>query len=699
MRLVFLLIFALPLAAQDLAVPCEASPQTLRLLDALPPLTDISIPFESRIGALRTLAERNPADFFIQRAYQDSFRRRYHLAGEFDRALGMYRSRAGAMSRYYEARLLMYSRPGRSRATFEELLKAHPEFVWPHLEFVEWSSMPGIRNMDASAPHMKAFRTACPEALAVGERMLPSDDLRITRAALERRNSRLDLSLWPQLWAAEERAGIGAGVLHSRVRADVKRIQEWPFRPDPNLLTVYRESSRITKDPALLDQLRATVAREAPQSYLASLFTSEERFNQNPRPRDTSTPEGRKAYQEYQQKEIKAYRESLRKLENVPSAIGSLYRDLEMRARSGEPDVGSPDDLEIIDRFLRFRQSSPDAVMQFPPLETGIARVYVAGKVRLDQIPKLLDQGLRQVSEQMKYSLSRDLVPEEMLNRAADWQELTAQQTQQIRADYFLAVNQPADARSLVEQALAQLDSRQPVALQERGHWQYERAEWLRRLGNIDAIEGRVEEALAHYQASLGVITEESLSQPMVQQRLAPIRQYYLAHGGTDAKWLEWATEKSGSAPAPVRPAHSFLAPLSQFTAKDLAGKTWQLADLNGKATLVNFWATWCGPCRGEHPDIQKVYNSIRGRKDLQILTISVDDSPSAVTEYMKEKAYTFPVIHSPELAEKLFPYIGLPTNFLVNAKGIRTSFYGVMTGTAGVQRIMDDMETAAKAR
>ena len=118
MRWVFLLIFALPLAAQDLAVPCEAPPETLRLLDAVPPLTDIGIPFESRIGALRTLAERNPADFFIQRAYQDSFRHRYHLAAEFGRALGMYRSRgASAMSRYYEARLLMYAQPARSRAT------------------------------------------------------------------------------------------------------------------------------------------------------------------------------------------------------------------------------------------------------------------------------------------------------------------------------------------------------------------------------------------------------------------------------------------------------------------------------------------------------------------------------------------------------------------------------------------------------
>src|SRR5438105_5089186 len=57
-----------------------------------------------------------------------------------------------------------------------------PEFVWPHLEFVEWASMPGIRKTNGPAPHMKAFRAACPEALPVGVRLLTPDDPRIMRS-------------------------------------------------------------------------------------------------------------------------------------------------------------------------------------------------------------------------------------------------------------------------------------------------------------------------------------------------------------------------------------------------------------------------------------------------------------------------------------------------------------------------------------
>jgi hypothetical protein len=139
MRSIFLLlILALPLKAQDLTVPCEAPAKTLRLLEDFAPLRDVTIPYESRIGALRALAKQYPEDFFIQRRYQDSFRRKSYLADEFDQALAMYRSRAfDPLSRYYEARLLMYVEPERSRATFEELIKQIQNSLGPTLS--SWS--------------------------------------------------------------------------------------------------------------------------------------------------------------------------------------------------------------------------------------------------------------------------------------------------------------------------------------------------------------------------------------------------------------------------------------------------------------------------------------------------------------------------------------------------------------------------------
>lgn len=163
MRPAFFLLLTLPLDAQSLRVPCEPSPETVKLLEAVPPLHDESIPYEQRIGALYTLAKKYPGDFFIQRAYQDSFRQRYFLADEFDRAMALYhRFRADPLSSYYKARLLMHAQPEESGAVFERLLKQFPQFVWPRLEFVEWNTMPGRRRTDDAALHLKSFQTGCP---------------------------------------------------------------------------------------------------------------------------------------------------------------------------------------------------------------------------------------------------------------------------------------------------------------------------------------------------------------------------------------------------------------------------------------------------------------------------------------------------------------------------------------------------------
>jgi hypothetical protein len=92
----------------------------------------------------------------------------------------------------------------------------------------------------------------------------------------------------------------------------------------------------------------------------------------------------------------------------------------------------------------------------------------------------------------------------------------------------------------LIEQTLATISAEHAASQAER----YTESEWLRRLGTVDAQEGRVEEALAHYQVSLAAWDKESLGKPDAQMTLAPIKQYYLAHGGTEEKWPEWATAK-----------------------------------------------------------------------------------------------------------------------------------------------------------
>jgi thiol-disulfide isomerase/thioredoxin len=516
------------------------------------------------------------------------------------------------------------------------------------------------------------------------------------RRTLEGRNTRLDLDYWTLLWTAEERAGIGTPTLQSNVRRDLNRIEAWPFRPEPELFQVYREAARILNDPGLLEPLSTRVEREAANSQLALLFMQINWSEKNPAPTADAGPD---AWEAYQNKEAMAHREWLTRWPNAWSLLIDLLRGVDSRARINEPGVGSREDLALVDEFLRVNRSSPDGGAMWPPPETLIARIYVAGRVRLDQVPAMLNAASQNIEKQEKYRLSESLLPEELRAKRTDWRERTWQQIEEIRADYFLATDRTADARALIEQALTKMSGQRPTS-PEQHREQNAQSQWLRRLGTVDTQEGRVQEALAHYQASLAGWHKESLGKSHAQPTLAPIKEYYLGHGGTEEEWPEWATAKANGGETPTgRTPLTFVKALPEFTAKDFSGRTWQLRDLTGKATLVNLWATWCGPCREEHAGIQKLLEMLKDRNDVQVLTISVDDSPGAVTAYLKESSYAFPVIRAPELADKLFPWVGLPTNFLVNAKGLRTSLYQFGADATSLQRVSEDLKQAASGR
>jgi thiol-disulfide isomerase/thioredoxin len=103
------------------------------------------------------------------------------------------------------------------------------------------------------------------------------------------------------------------------------------------------------------------------------------------------------------------------------------------------------------------------------------------------------------------------------------------------------------------------------------------------------------------------------------------------------------------------------------FVARDLDGHELSTASLRGKVVIVNFWATWCGPCRAEIPDLVALQEKYRDR--LQVIGISQDESPpEVVRRFAAQFHINYPVVMmTPEL-EKLFPGIGaLPTSFIVD--------------------------------
>ncbi len=136
-----------------------------------------------------------------------------------------------------------------------------------------------------------------------------------------------------------------------------------------------------------------------------------------------------------------------------------------------------------------------------------------------------------------------------------------------------------------------------------------------------------------------------------------------LAIGGTPAGADLWAAD--------VRPNEGHLAP--DFTLKTLEGHTVRLSELRGKkVVLINFWATWCPPCRLEMPTMQHIYSEYKER-GFEILAVNIEpDAQQEIRDFVKELRLTFPILLDPDMkVSRKYHLIGLPVSILIDRQGI----------------------------
>lgn len=108
------------------------------------------------------------------------------------------------------------------------------------------------------------------------------------------------------------------------------------------------------------------------------------------------------------------------------------------------------------------------------------------------------------------------------------------------------------------------------------------------------------------------------------------------------------------------------------FHLRDLEGRVVSLEQFRGKVVLLNFWATWCGPCRVEMPAMEQLYRSFP-RRDFEILAVSTDPQGAAVTRpFQQELGLTFPIVHDADYRIGLvYGARALPLTFMVDRNGI----------------------------
>jgi peroxiredoxin len=127
------------------------------------------------------------------------------------------------------------------------------------------------------------------------------------------------------------------------------------------------------------------------------------------------------------------------------------------------------------------------------------------------------------------------------------------------------------------------------------------------------------------------------------------------------------------------------------FELDTLDGRRVRLSDLEGRTVLVNFWATWCGPCRVEMPTIQARFD--RFSPDLVVLAVNFKEPESAVRAYVDELGLTFDVLLDPDgrVNQDLYRVRGYPTTLLIDRDGVvRVQHIGIMTENQLDQYLME---------
>lgn len=133
------------------------------------------------------------------------------------------------------------------------------------------------------------------------------------------------------------------------------------------------------------------------------------------------------------------------------------------------------------------------------------------------------------------------------------------------------------------------------------------------------------------------------------------------------------------------------------FELKTLEGETAKLSDYRGKKVILNFWATWCPPCRAEMPHMQKYYEKQAKEDNVEILAVNlttVDHGMEKITSFVSEYELSFPILlDSGGEMGAVYQAVTIPTSYILDAKGrVQSKFVGPMD-QATIEKLIKNIE------
>ena len=125
------------------------------------------------------------------------------------------------------------------------------------------------------------------------------------------------------------------------------------------------------------------------------------------------------------------------------------------------------------------------------------------------------------------------------------------------------------------------------------------------------------------------------------------------------------------------------------FTLKGIDGNTISLADYKGKVVMVEFWATWCPPCRELAPILEKIHKKYKDKGLVFLALVSKDEGEDTIKSFIKEHGITYPVLQADQETMRHYGVSSIPVNFIINKEGRVVSIH-----MGNTQDIMQELTT-----
>jgi thiol-disulfide isomerase/thioredoxin len=662
--------------------------------------------YQRRLTAIEALERQYPDDVAVQQAYIEFM----HRPADRDKVIDEYKLRheqnpASAELDYLYALTLVGRDTPQAIKLLSSALETDPAFGLPHLELATIYRSQAYLDKAQSAQESKAFLDACPASLEgyhaiaqLQDKDLAGDYAPKLRALIESRNDVDAVSAYQTLWALEFKAHAPSeyGPLRTQVTQDLARLRQFNLENSREWYLTLDAGYNLVNDKQQADWADAQyMARFQPESVASDKWWDQ---NINKAPGSGASAEKKRAF--YHDLFTQTG-EWLKQGPDSPVFWGNRVDAIDMLDDMPKAEVS-----DVVDQALQhlIRDNGPlgFSASSYARLAEVLSKNQAAPKRELELAQKALTKWEEESKEPVDDLSTRQEQEKQAADRAYNrvpWLGYVI--------DGYLQLGRAREAEPQLDQMnewmqdLKSLPGRQDSAKADAA---LAATYWGLRAREAE-LQGYRQDAMAFYENAL-LARFNAGQNPTIgyKDELADdAHRLWEQLGGTTEGWQLWY----------ARPANDLMSQgtqqwetasqaLPEFELADLNGKTWNLAALRGKSVFLDFWATWCLPCRMELPRLQKLAEQYKDRADVQFITLDLDENPGLVQPVVKQLGLSLVVIPAYSYAYGKLGLGGLPANWIVDGKGVvRLKGGGYDPGPnwePGVKAAIDKVESGASA-